>query len=143
MQEKIAAQTNDLVLFDRKVQAMTMDLNNLQAQLQASGTGLSFSSSHHSLRPLAHTSHCFQMTVDRQKNSLQQQLVGLNHRLSLTEQQLEGVRREKALGDERYELLQKEKKDLEQRLAVRSPLVIMWRSCALGHACDCVRRLTR
>jgi hypothetical protein len=59
MQEKIAAQTNDLVLFDRKVQAMTMDLNNLQAQLQASGTGLSFSSSHHSLRPLAHTSHCF------------------------------------------------------------------------------------
>lgn len=90
MQEKIAAQTNDLVLFDRKVQAMTMDLNNLQAQLQAS---------------------------DRQKNSLQQQLVGLNHRLSLTEQQLEGVRREKALGDERYDLLQKEKKDLEQRLA--------------------------
>jgi hypothetical protein len=77
------------------------------------------------------------MTVDRQKNSLQQQLVGLNHRLSLTEQQLEGVRREKALGDERYDLLQKEKKDLEQRLAVRSPLGIMWRSyaCALGLAC--------
>jgi alpha-galactosidase/6-phospho-beta-glucosidase family protein len=79
------------------------------------------------------------MTVDRQKNSLQQQLVGLNHRLSLTEQQLEGVRREKALGDERYDLLQKEKKDLEQRRAVRSSSP--WHHVALFvrvRSCVCV-----
>ena len=126
MQEKIAGQTNGLMQYDKKVQAMTMDLNNLQGQLVASGKD-SFTCSHTAfvdercLVYLMMMMASFLVNTDRQKNTLQQQLVGLNHRLSLTEHQLEGIRRDKAAVDERFELVKKEKKDVEQKLAVRSP----------------------
>lgn len=137
MREKITVQATDLLQYDKKVQAMTVDLNGLQSQLQANGnfqlflplvlnvsftTGASYDS----------LTICF--CLDKQRSTLQQQLVGLNHRLSLTEQQLEGVRREKAVLDERFDVLKQENKLVETQLAVRF-LLFVDRDTDVGDLC--------